>query len=257
MPRNGDRLKVDGTDEAARTDAMADERKHGLIGLDEAVRLGHRVVGPEHILLALMGDVPDLYAHDVLTSLGALPDTVEQVVREGFKQASADDEERERRDLEAGNIFASSPKLNPRYYVTMGRALGFAAWRHEGPADSLDWLLALLWDGGRWVLDQQGINRAVVLNALQAASVELPVALMPPDETPLLTPRRFDIPTTSVPEVVRLLNERYPPSSGLRWGFNYGASNSWIIAEDGVDLQSILLEVGLADDAGTPLEEGA
>ena len=116
MPRNGDRLKVDGTDEAARTDAMADERKHGLIGLDEAVRLGHRVVGPEHILLALMGDVPDLYAHDVLTSLGALPDTVEQVVREGFKQASADGRTDPARTDDVDSLdhdFAPAPKRMP------------------------------------------------------------------------------------------------------------------------------------------------
>jgi hypothetical protein len=43
-----------------------------------------------------------------------------------------------------------------------------------------------------------------------------------------------------LPAVLEVLKERFPPSSGLRWGFNESGAAAMIMAEEGIDLEEIL-----------------
>ena len=102
-----------------------------ISAFEVALRMGHRHVGPEHLLLGMLEGRPDERAREILLAVGVQPDVLGQWFHSRTVEWARQSDERRR---EAGKEpkVRSSPKLNPAFYWTLGRAEGIAADRHEG-----------------------------------------------------------------------------------------------------------------------------
>src|SRR6185436_19309039 len=134
---------------------------------------------------------------------------------------------------------------NPAWYGVAGRADGLAASVGVSDVRPVDLLLALLWDTREWLpVTELGISREDVAANLGQAGVTLPAAPLPALDRPWRNPVRVDFPMRALGGVVKVLKQRHPPGSGLRWLINHDqAERAWVIAEEGIDLQVIVDQV--------------
>ncbi len=210
---------------------------------DEAQRLGHHWMGPEHGLLAILrGDADD-------TARRALEEAGLDAAR--FEEAYLDRLERSdpqpRRETEQQGV-----QPNPAWYRAEGRAEGFAHALGTGRVSSVDFLLSLLWDDREWLrVRDLDISRDTVVEGLARRGVTLPAAPLPELEKPWGNTVRVDFPSSALDAVIALLVERHPPGPGPRWGFNHdGAERAWAFAEEGIDLQALVDEAQAGPSAG-------
>lgn len=136
----------------------------GRASFDEARRLDHHWVGPEHGLLAILRGDPQDVARRVLEEEGLDAGTVERWLEPRGKTK----EER------------SGALANPAWHHVFGRAEGFAACLASGEVQPVHLLLALLWDAHQWQFaERAGVRREAVTSALTRHGVALPTAPQP------------------------------------------------------------------------------
>lgn len=172
--------------------------------LREAVRLGHRSVGPAHIVLALLDEHRPSIAQEVLRASGIDRERVEASVNRQFRHL--DD-----------SVSPGGARTGPLWHETAGRAQGFAATLGEG-ADAPEFvLLALLWQpGDRWfaeVLSSADTSREVILSALAARGVPVPPSQLP--ELPPPKTQAAAFPRSHMNDVNWALRRTHPD---LGWG---------------------------------------
>ncbi|MGH9039425.1 MAG: Clp protease N-terminal domain-containing protein [Acidimicrobiia bacterium] len=200
------------------------------IGGEEARRLGHDWMGPEHTLLGILRGDADDPARRALEQVG-----VDAAIVEGWlarMTTGSDDEQR------------SGVTPNPRWQTIHGRAEGIAAGLGAGDTTGVHFLLAVLWDRRRWSLTETpGVTREAIVGALEEMGVPLPRAPLPPLDRKLHMTQHVEFPREATSRVIDLLVKRHPPGSGPTFGFNYkDDETAWVNAEDGIDLQAIVDE---------------
>ncbi|MFF3224755.1 Clp protease N-terminal domain-containing protein [Nocardia suismassiliense] len=197
------------------------------IGADEAVRLKHGWIGPEHTLLGVLRGDSDDVARQALEQAGVEAVAVETRLRAMDSGAKVD---------------GLSP--NPRWHTIHGRAEGIAYTVGATEPDTVHFLLAVLWDRTRWLLpDTAEGTRAAIVAALSSLGVELPRVPLPVLERPTRMGTYVEFPRRATDDVIALLAVRHPPGSGPRWGFNYKNDEiAWARAETGIDLRGIVDE---------------
>jgi hypothetical protein len=199
------------------------------IGADEATRLGHHWMGPEHTLLGILrGDVDDL-ARRALERAG-----VEAEMVEGWIGRKSTKEVDDRQGV--------TP--NPYWYSVHGRAEGISIGLGADDTNSVHFLLALLWDRRRSDLTETpGVNREAIIDALSDLGAALPPGPLPELDRKLNFTQYVEFPRAIASSVVEALAKRHPPGTGPTFGFNYIDDDvAWVRAEDGIDLQSIVDE---------------
>lgn len=202
----------------------------------EATRLRQNWLGPEHYLLAVLAE-PSV-ATDVMAEHGV---THEGVASRLARIKSVNG--RRIRYLESKGITA-----NPRAHDVSGWASGFAAaaGRHDPTAE--DWLLAAMYEGGGvvWsVLDEFGVSAAAVVDAMRRRGIRTP-DFNPTVDRPWQSHHEVEVAKPEWHSVAEVLNDRFPPGSSLRWGFNSRPDRPGkvqFVAEVGIDLEAIVAEV--------------
>lgn len=209
------------------------------IGGDEAGRLGHGWMGPEHTLLGILRGDPDDVARRALEQAG-----VDAAMVEGWITRMVTNKEK---DTEKSGV---TP--NPRWQTIHGRAEGIAAGLGAERTGTVHFLLATLWDNRRWWLTETpGVTREAIVGALTELGATLPLAPLPELERKTNMTQYVEFPRSATDQVLKLLVERHPPSpAGPTFGFNYkDDETAWVHAEDGIDLQGIVDEA-LAHEPG-------
>jgi len=199
-------------------------------GASAAAKVGHAYVGVEHVLLELLEGEPDGDAQVALLAFGLGPGDVE-------------------RYLEPPGEVGRWISPNPRCTRLLGRAEGLALGDGRRVVRSTDLLISLLWDDGQIaVFDLPGCaTREAVAAALAATGVGLPATPMPSPPTWSEEWTRVTFPADEL-DAVRTAMLRHHPT-GERWGWNIdGEGLAWVDAQQGLDLQLILDELGLEAD---------
>ena len=133
--------------------------------LREATRLGHRSVGPAHIVLALLDEHRPSIAQEVLHGGGIDRERVEASANRQFRQV--DDA-----------VPPGWATTGPLWHETAGRAQGLAVTLGQEVDDPELVLVALLWQPhDRWfadVLSSAPTNREAILAALVQHGVAVP-----------------------------------------------------------------------------------
>ncbi len=199
-------------------------------GASAAARLGHAYVGVEHVLLELLEGKPDADAQVALQAVGIQPGDVERYLEPGGR----------------GERWISP---TPRCTRLFGRAEGLALAGGRAAARSTDLLISLLWDDGQIaVLDLPGgATREDVAVALATIGAALPTAPMPVPPTWSEAWTRVTFPERELDAVLAAMHRHHP--DGKHWGWNIdGDGLAWVDAEQGLDLQPIIQELGLQAD---------
>jgi len=205
-------------------------------GIPVATRFQHRWLGVEHVLLGLLESRPDSVAGDILVAAGVDKERLvrEYLVAVGHSNAT---------DVRVQN----APSTSTSEFLALGtRADAFAAALGDGTVRSQDILVALLWTGGNGavsLLERHGVGRDDILTIMRERGLSLPRANLPGAQRRPLC-QRIEYPRDASHEVLIELQSRYPYGSGGRWGFNDdGADTAWIVAEEGLDVESVITEV--------------
>jgi hypothetical protein len=203
---------------------------------DQARRLEHGWIGPEHVLLALFAQPSP--ATEALEEVG--------VTRE--------------RAEEAARAMGRSDPPPPPYDPGAGLSPNSAWYRLTGCAEGLG-----LAAGRRWprpehflvamvygdhvlapLLHRAGSSEQALLAALARRGVPVPEA-DPPAYRPWRGGRHVEVTEAELQPVVGLLIDRHPPGSEWRWGFNWlpgpeegGPRRAIVDAEEGIDLEAVL-----------------
>lgn len=193
---------------------------------EEARSLEHSWTGAEHVLLAILTELPwlEIDRNRLAQSLAVL-------TLNGSKPQ-----------------FDGSTHSNPRYHQVCGWAYGWAAAHGEGRPAAEDWLLAVLYVGDGMpesLLAQQGVSSGALVAMLREHGVVTPPFGPPEPERPWRGRRIVEVDRRDWPKVEKLLAERHPPGSHWRWGTNRVEANPdryYVIAEDGIDLEGIVAE---------------
>ena len=199
-------------------------------GASAAARFGHGYVGVEHVLLELLEGKPDADAQVALLAAGIEPGDVERYLEPPG---------------ESDRWILPTPGCTRLF----GRAEGLALAVGRGTARSTDLLISLLWDGGQIAaLDLPGgATRAEVAAALAATGVKLPTAPMPSPPTWSEAWTRVTFPAHELDAVLAAMHRHHP--DGQHWGWNVdGDGLAWVDAEQGLNLQPIVHELGLQAD---------
>jgi hypothetical protein len=192
-------------------------------------------LGAEHYLLAVLAE-PGV-ATDVMSELGV---THEGVARRLDRMNTFNG--RRIRYLESKGI-----STNPRAHDVSGWATGFAAAAGRKEPSQEDWLLATLYEGGGivWtVLRELGTSTAAVVDEMRRRGVGTP-DFNPDEDRPWRGHREVEVANSEWEKVVDVLNEKIPPGSSLRWGFNSRRDRPGkiqFVAEDGIDIDAIVAE---------------
>jgi ATP-dependent Clp protease ATP-binding subunit ClpA len=201
----------------------------------QAISLRQNWLGPEHYLLAVLAE-PSL-ATDVMAELGVTDVAVASRLAR-MKTANG----RRTRYIESKSV-----TTNPRAHDVSGWAKGFAAavGRHEPSPE--DWLLAVLYEGGGVVdslLDELGLSRAAVVDALRGRGVKTP-DFEPREERRWRGRQEVEVNRSEWQALVDVLSARFPPGHKLRWGFNSRRDRPGkiqFVAEEGIDLEALVAE---------------
>jgi hypothetical protein len=200
---------------------------------DQARRLDHGWVGPEHYLLALVA-APSA-ATQALAELGI---TYDRLVD----------------DLASLAVGPEWPRYdgkglspNPAAYKLEARAEGLAlAWGHRWPAPE-HWLLAMVYDDSCWVigrLHHLGATQPAIVDALRRRGVRVP-EVEPPLYRPWRGRHHVEVDEAELKPLLDLLIRQHPPGSRWRWSFNWlpgQPRRARVDAEEGIDLDQALAE---------------
>ena len=201
----------------------------------EAIRLRQNWLGAEHYLLAVL--VEPGVATDVMSELGV---THEGVARELARMKTVNGKR-------IRYVASKGIATNPRAHDVNGWANGFAAAAGRHEPSSEDFLLATLYEGGGivWtVLRELGVSAAAVVDVMRRRGIRTP-DFNPDEDPPWRGHHEVEVAKSEWQDVVDILNEKVPPISGLRWGFNSRRDRPGKIqfaAEDGIDLDAIVAE---------------
>jgi ATP-dependent Clp protease ATP-binding subunit ClpA len=201
---------------------------------EQARRLNHGWVGPEHYLLALLAEPST--ATEALAELGVTYERLDDYLRNQGEDP----------DWPPPRYDGKGLSPNPRTYRLEARAEGLAlAWGHRWPAPE-HWLLAMVYEdnGVAGQLHHLGASQQAILDALRRRGVRVP-DVDPPRYRPLRGHHRVEVSEAELKPLIDLLIQRHPPGSEWRWGFNWlpGAPRrAWVGAEEGIDLDRILAE---------------
>lgn len=199
-------------------------------GASAAARLGHAYVGAEHVLLELLAGKPDADAQVALLAVDIRPADVERYLEPPG---------------ESGRWISPTPRCTRLF----GRAEGLALAAGRRTVRSTDLLISLLWDDGQIAtLDLPGCpTREAVAAALAATGVTLPSTPMPSPPTWSEEWTRVTFPADQLDAVLAAMHRHHP--SGQHWGWNVdGEGHAWVDAQQDVDLQVMLKELGLKAD---------
>lgn len=194
----------------------------------EAVAMGYPFIGVEHVVLALLSDLPDDLAGQVLRNSGLHHDSVAAKVVKSWTNGLPSSPPR------AGVV---SAQASPRCRELLGRAEGLAG--GPGQVRSHHGLIAFLWcrDGLAVLeLESWGATEAAVVQALAEVGVPLPTVPRPaPDRTPWGEP--VFVPLDRYRDVVRALKKDLDAGT---WGCNSHDGRAWVHAHAHIDLQAIV-----------------
>jgi Clp amino terminal domain, pathogenicity island component len=202
---------------------------------DEARRLGHGWIGPEHVLLALFAG-PSV-AVEALEEVGVTRERVEEKARAMGRSDPPPSRYQPGQGL--------SP--NPAWYKLTGCANGLALASGHRPPRPEHFLLAMIYSGQvvAPLLHQHGSSQRSLLEALARRGVPVP-EVDPPTYRPWRGRRRIEVIEAELEPVIDVLTERYPPGSEWRWGFNWlpddpgGGRRARVDGEEGIDLDAAL-----------------
>jgi ATP-dependent Clp protease ATP-binding subunit ClpA len=201
----------------------------------EAIRLRQNWLGAEHYLLAVLAE-PGV-ATDVMAELG--------VTHEGVASRLARTKTVNGRRIRY--LASKGIATNPRAHDVNGWANGFAAAAGRQKPSPEDWLLATLYEGGGivWsVLRELGVSAATVVDVMRSRGIRTP-DFNPDEDPPWRGHHEVEVAKSEWQDVVDVLNEKVPPSSALRWGFNSRRDRPGkiqFVSEDGIDLDAIVVE---------------
>jgi ATP-dependent Clp protease ATP-binding subunit ClpA len=199
---------------------------------EEAARLDHDALGPEHFLLALLAS-PSAAA-EALAELGVTYHRLADRLRRRRVQSDP-----------SGRIASGEHMtLNPAGHALIGRAEGLAVASGHHPPTSEDWLLAMLYDRHHTVVEQLhhlGASQEAVLEALRRRGVRVPDEA-PPAFRPWRGLRHVEVTEAELQPLVDLLLERHPPGSTWRWGVGWldEPRRARVSTEEGIDLETLL-----------------
>jgi len=211
---------------------------------EEARSLRQNWLGPEHYLLALLKEPST--ASDVMAELGVSHDRLEQHIRAMKNTVNG----RKIRYVESKWV-----TTNPSAHDVTGWANGFAAASGRRKASREDWLLAIVYRNHGLVgsvLHELGVSAAAIVEALRRQGVPTP-DFQPEEHLPWRGHHEVEVPRSEWQAVVNLLTEKHPPGSEWPWGFNSRKDRPGKIqfsAEDGIDLESVVLEARAAQRQG-------
>ena len=187
---------------AAAPGAPADRVLASALAL--AASTGSRHAGVGHLMAAMIGDESTVVSR-VLREAG--------VTRE--------------RVVELFGIGATSERTGhvsvpPMVHATLGLARGLALAHGATEADATHVLLALVYSDSGGVVSmwrRLGVSPADLAGRLALAGVRVPPVA--PPQPPVLAPTHGVIfPLDDLQPVLRAMLRRYPPGSGVRWGWN-------------------------------------
>lgn len=202
---------------------------------EQARRLDHSWIGPEHYLLALLAE--SSVASEALAELGVTYDRLDDRLRN-------QEEEPEWASPRYEQARGLSP--NPAAYRLEARAEGLAlAWGHRWPAPE-HFLLAMVYedDGVAGWLHHLGASRPAILETLRRRGVRVP-EVEPPPYRPWRGDHRVEVEEAELHPLIDLLIQQHPPGSEWRWGFNWlpgEPRRARVDAEEGIDLGVVLAE---------------
>ena len=202
---------------------------------DEARRLEHGWIGPEHVLLALFAE-PSV-AVEALEEVGVTREQVEEKAR----AMGRSDPPPSRYEPGQG----LSP--NPAWYKLTGCAKGLALASGHRPPRPEHFLLAMIYSEQMIapLLHQHGSSQQPLLEALARRGVPVP-EVDPPTYRPWRGQQRIEVTEAELEPVIDVLTERHPPGSEWRWGFNWlpddpdGRRRARVDGEEGIDLDAAL-----------------
>jgi hypothetical protein len=200
--------------------------------LREATRLGHRSVGPAHIVLALLDEHRPSIAQEVLQGCGIDRERIEASAHRQFRHV--DDA-----------VPPGWATTGPLWHETAGRAQGLAATLGQEAGESELVLLALLWQPhDRWfadLLSSAQTSREVIVAALAARGVPVPRVPMPGLPPPKTQVAAF--PKSLANDVNWALRRTHPD---LNWGIGSDPEDdelSVVLAVADVNLGTVLDDV--------------
>jgi len=201
---------------------------------DQARRLNHGWVGPEHYLLALLAEPST--ATEALAELGV---TYNRLAEELRNQTGDPDWPPPRYDE---NGLSPSPAA----YKLDARAEGLALAEGHRVPEPEHFLLAMVYEdyGVAGQLHHLGVSQPAILEALRRRGVRVP-EVEPPLYRPWRGHHRIEVDKAELKLVIDLLILQFPPGSAWRWGFNWlpgEPRRAWVDAEEGIDLDAVLAQ---------------
>ena len=187
----------------------------------EARRLGHNIVGPEHCLLAVLNG-PDTAARRALRSSGLTAELVEASFGAGYANGT------------------TTLTTNPAWYRVSGRAEGLAL---AGGDLAASVVVAMLWDSHSWSRWEPQIPRDSVVAALRHERVRVPDVPLPPLDRVDTFTQKATVPKEHLERVIAELARRHKTEGGPRIAFNHDGENAWVLSEAGRDLQAAVDEI--------------
>jgi Clp amino terminal domain, pathogenicity island component len=223
-----------GSAQHVRNDAGRDRSTVLGRAADQARRLNHGWVGPDHYLLALLAEPSQ--ATEALAELGVTYDRLDERLH---NQTGDPDWPPSRYDENGLSPSAAAYKLEAR---AEGLAL---AWGYRVPEPE-HFLLAMVYEdyGAAGTLHHLGASQPAILDALRRRGVRVP-EVEPPRYRPWRGHHRIEVDEAELGLVIDLLTQQHPPGSQWRWGFNWLPGvprRARVDAEEGIDLDAVLAQ---------------
>lgn len=202
---------------------------------EQARQLDHGWIGPEHYLLAILATAN--VASEALADVGVTYDRLREHL--GSLRYDPDVPTPRFHDARKG----VGP--NPAAYRLTGWAFGFAVGTGLKNPRPEHWLIAMLYqdDTGAMWLHAFGVSSRAAVDALASRGVRVP-ELAPIEYQPWRGVRDVYVSKKELQPILDLLNEKHPPGSEWRWGFNWVGKprRGRVSAEEGIDLDAIVAQ---------------
>ena len=202
----------------------------------EANRLRNNWLGPEHLLLAVLGG--DSTASEVLGRLGLTHDAV-------AARLAAITTVNGRR---IRYVRSKGVTLNPAAHQIHGWAQGFAAANGKAKPSPEDWLLSIVYSDSGVVsslLSAMHVGSGAIVAALAEHGVRTP-SYEPPAPRSWRGHQEVEVDKSEWQPLVEFLTEKHPPGSEWQWGFTSHPrrrARVKFVAEEGVNLLEAVDEV--------------